>query len=79
MVILIGTLMEYTKRSRGVPYLGTPPVCLYMYMVCATIIERKLRSESTAVYRTLLFHNSCFLRTVEKNTLNLLLAFFVFL
>ena len=31
--------------------------------------------EGTVVYRTLLFHNSCFLRMLGKNTLNLLLTF----
>jgi hypothetical protein len=35
--------------------------------------------KSTDVYRTLLFHNSCFLRTLGKKlTLNLLLTFWSF-
>ena len=80
MVILIGTLMEYTKRSGGVPYLGTPPVCLYMYMVCATILERKLRSMKVRLFTV----PCCSIIPVssepwKKNTLNLLLTFFVFL
>ena len=52
---------------------------IYVHGMCHNYRTEVEEYESTAVYRTLLFHNSCFLRTVEKNTLNLLLTFFVFI